>query len=125
LGGAATGIPKERRYARQRRENHGVQQDERGGGMREPSGPAEPDTVIGRVKNDGGSGESSRPMGVEKGTFGLATSGRWSKLSARAIADRPRSATVLRVLAAIGIYASREGIAWPSQDTIATVAGID
>jgi DNA-binding MarR family transcriptional regulator len=58
------------------------------------------------------------------GTHSLA-SGRWSKLSARAVADRHLSASVVRVLAVIGIYASREGIAWPSQDTIATVAGMN
>jgi predicted transcriptional regulator len=31
----------------------------------------------------------------------------------------------VRILAVIGIYASRDGIAWPSQDTIATVVGIN
>ena len=78
--------------------------------MRQAAEPTELDPVNGTVTNGRHESESG---------------GRWAKLSARAIADRHLSATVLRVLAAIGIYASREGIAWPSQDTIATVVGIN
>ncbi len=50
---------------------------------------------------------------------------RWSRLSARAVVDRNLTATDVRVLAAIGIYAGRDGIAWPSQETVAGNAGID
>jgi biotin operon repressor len=50
--------------------------------------------------------------------------GAWSKLAARAVADRDLSATVLRVLAALGIYAGRDGVVWPSQETIAGLIGI-
>lgn len=50
---------------------------------------------------------------------------RWAKLAARAVADRCLTATDVRVLAAIGIYAGRDGTAWPSQETIGTVVGID
>lgn len=53
-----------------------------------------------------------------------AAGGRWSKLAARAVADRDLSATGVRVLAAIGIYAGRDGTAWPSQETIAGIIGI-
>jgi DNA-binding MarR family transcriptional regulator len=53
------------------------------------------------------------------------TGGRWSKLAARAVADRSLTATHVRILAVIGIYAGRDGIAWPSQDTIAMVVGIN
>lgn len=50
---------------------------------------------------------------------------RWTKLSASAVADRNLTAMDVRVLAGIGIYADRNGIAWPSQDTIASVIGIN
>jgi DNA-binding MarR family transcriptional regulator len=53
------------------------------------------------------------------------TGGRWAKLAARAVADRSLTATHVRILAVIGIYADRDGVAWPSQDTIATVIGIN
>ena len=50
---------------------------------------------------------------------------RWAKLAARAVADPGLTATHVRVLATIGIYAGPDGIAWPSQDTIAGILGID
>lgn len=50
--------------------------------------------------------------------------GRWSKLAARAVADRSLSAIQVRVLAAIGIFGGPDGTAWPSQETIAAVIGI-
>jgi predicted transcriptional regulator len=52
-------------------------------------------------------------------------SGRWSKVAARAVVDRSLTATDVRVLAVIGIYADHEGIAWPSQETIAMAIGIN
>ncbi len=56
----------------------------------------------------------------------ITTAGeRWSKLAARAVVDRSLTATDVRVLAAIGIYAGRDGSAWPSQDTIALIIGIN
>jgi hypothetical protein len=51
--------------------------------------------------------------------------GAWSKLAARAVADRALSATALRVLAALGIYAGRDGVAWPSQETLALLIGLN
>jgi Helix-turn-helix domain len=51
-------------------------------------------------------------------------SGRWSKLSARALADRSLTATDVCVLAVIATYASRDGIAWPSQETIASILDV-
>ena len=55
----------------------------------------------------------------------MSTKGeRWSKLAARAVADRSLTPTYLRVLAALGIYAGPDGIAFPSQATIATVIGV-
>jgi DNA-binding MarR family transcriptional regulator len=50
---------------------------------------------------------------------------RWAKLAARAVADRRLNATDVRVLAAIGIYAGRDGTAWPSQERIATDVGVE
>lgn len=56
----------------------------------------------------------------------IATKGeRWSRLAARAVAAPSLTATHVRVLATIGIYADRGGIAWPSQETIAGIVGID
>jgi len=49
---------------------------------------------------------------------------RWAKLSARAVVDRNLSATDVRVLSAIAIYADADGIAWPSQETVAFVIGV-
>ena len=56
---------------------------------------------------------------------GMATGERWAKLAARAVADRRLNATDVRVLAAIGIYAGRDGTAWPSQDRIAVDVGVE
>jgi len=50
--------------------------------------------------------------------------GRWSKLAARAVVDPGLKALDVRVLAAIGIYVGRDGTAWPSQETIATMLGV-
>jgi hypothetical protein len=93
--------------------------------MREAAQSTELNCVIGTVpKNAGESGGGSNARASNDGTSLAAAGGRWSKLAARAIADRDLSATVLRVLAAIGIYASRDGTAWPSQETIAGIIGI-
>ena len=51
--------------------------------------------------------------------------GRWAKLAARAVADRNMTATGVRVLACLGIYAGPDGVAWPSQETMAMVVGVD
>lgn len=51
--------------------------------------------------------------------------GRWAKLAARAVADRNMTATHVRVLACLGIYAGPEGVAWPSQETMALVVGVN
>ena len=56
-------------------------------------------------------------MGTGKGE-------RWAKLAARAVIDRNLRALDVRVLAAIGIYAGRDGTAWPSQETLATMLGM-
>lgn len=50
---------------------------------------------------------------------------RWAKLAARAVADPSLTATHVRVLACIGIYAGPDGIAWPSQETIANIISVD
>jgi len=50
--------------------------------------------------------------------------GRWSKLSARALADRSLTAIDVCVLAVIATYANRDGIAWPSQETIASILNV-
>ena len=55
----------------------------------------------------------------------MAKGERWAKLAARAVADRGLTATHVRVLAVIGIYAGRDGTAWPSQETIAAVIGVN
>ena len=81
--------------------------------MREPAQPTEPETEVGLDTTFS-----------DHGAALAAAGGRWSKLAARAVADRDLSATVVRVLAAIGIYAGRDGAAWPSQETIAGVIGI-
>jgi uncharacterized membrane protein len=81
--------------------------------MREPAQPTEPETGVGLKATSSDNGASLAAAG-----------GRWSKLAARAVADRDLSATVVRVLAAIGIYAGRDGAAWPSQETIAGIIGI-
>src|SRR5262245_59018103 len=109
IGGSAGGIPQERRYARQPRENHGVRRNGWVGGMREPVEPAEIDPVNGTVL---------------KGGNETVSEGRWAKVAARAIADRALTATYVRVLAALAIFADREGVAWPSQETIALLIGI-
>ena len=49
---------------------------------------------------------------------------RWAKLAARAVADPGLTATHVRVLATIGIYAGPDGIAWPSQETIAGITAV-
>ncbi len=51
--------------------------------------------------------------------------GRWAKLAARAVADRNMTATHVRVLACLGIYAGPDGVAWPSQETMALVVGVN
>ena len=56
---------------------------------------------------------------------GKVTGERWAKLAARAVVDRNLRALDVRVLAAIGIYAGRDGTAWPSQETIARALGIE
>jgi hypothetical protein len=56
---------------------------------------------------------------------GKATGERWAKLAARAVVDRNLRALDVRVLAAIGVYAGRDGTAWPSQETIAWALGIE
>ena len=49
IGGAATSVPQERRYASQPRENHGIRQNGRGAGMRQPAESTELEPVIGTV----------------------------------------------------------------------------
>ena len=56
---------------------------------------------------------------------GKATGERWAKVAARAVVDRNLKALDVRVLACIGIYAGREGTAWPAQETIARSLGIE
>jgi DNA-binding MarR family transcriptional regulator len=64
--------------------------------------------------------------GTGIGGWGEGSSeGRWSKLSARAVVDRALTATFVRVLAHLAIYADRFGVAWPSQETIADELGIN
>jgi predicted transcriptional regulator len=58
-------------------------------------------------------------------TNGKATGERWAKLAARAVVDRNLKALDVRVLACIGIYAGRDGTAWPAQETLARALGID
>ena len=78
--------------------------------MRQAPEPTELDRVISTVS-------SSSHEGVSEG--------RWAKLSARAIADRRLTATYVRVLAHLAIHADRVGVAWPSQERIATALGIN
>ena len=63
--------------------------------------------------------------GAEESGTTMAKGERWAKLAARAVADRSLTATHVRVLAVIGIYAGRDGTAWPSQETIAAVIGVN
>lgn len=77
--------------------------------MKQPAKSIELDPVIGTVNN-------GRKSGLV---------GRWSKLSARAVADRSLPAAHVRVLAALGIYAGPDGTAFPSQETIAGIIGIN
>jgi DNA-binding MarR family transcriptional regulator len=58
-------------------------------------------------------------------TNGKATGERWAKLAARAVVDPALKPLDVRVLACIGIYAGREGTAWPSQQTIADMLGVE
>ena len=46
-------------------------------------------------------------------------------LDGHVLADPSLTATHVRVLACIGIYAGPDGVAWPSQETIASILGID
>jgi DNA-binding transcriptional MocR family regulator len=55
---------------------------------------------------------------------GKTTGERWAKLAARAVVDRNLKALDVRVLGAIGVYAGRDGTAWPSQETIASMLGV-
>jgi hypothetical protein len=55
---------------------------------------------------------------------GKATGERWAKLAARAVVDRSLTDMDVRVLAAFGIHADRDGICWPSQTTVADMVGI-
>ena len=48
---------------------------------------------------------------------------RWAKLAARAVVDRGLRPMDVRVLGAIGIFADREGTAWPSQQTLSEMVG--
>lgn len=64
------------------------------------------------------SSDAASRIAAEKG-------GRWSKVAARAAVDRNLTATQVRILAVIGIYAGPDGIAWPSQETIAFGIGVD
>jgi Helix-turn-helix domain len=93
--------------------------------MKTPAQPSGFDPVIGTVTtNVREAGVGLNAPTSDKGACLTAAGGRWSKLAARAVADRDLSATVVRVLAAIGIYAGRDGVAWPSQETIAGIIGI-
>src|SRR5262245_54738174 len=92
--------------------------------MREPAAPSEFEPVKGTVTNE------LAPLTAEVGAawpvspMPMLGGGRWSKLAARAVADRALNATQVRILAAVGIYADRKGDAWPSQETLATVVGV-
>ena len=65
-----------------------------------------------------GSGMSDRVIN------GKPTGERRAKLAARAVADSNLKARTVRVLAAIGIHAGRDGTAWPSQETLGTIVGV-
>src|SRR5215831_10249392 len=82
--------------------------DGRGNGAR--PGPLDPDRMNGKERN---------------GWNATLSEGRWAKLSARAVVDRGLTAIHLRVLAYLGTHADRLGVAWPSQETIATALGIN
>ena len=56
---------------------------------------------------------------------GKATGERWAKLAARAVVDPNLTDAWVRVLAVIGIYAGPDGVAWPSQQTIGTMVGLN
>jgi DNA-binding IclR family transcriptional regulator len=56
---------------------------------------------------------------------GKQTGERWAKLAARAVVDPTLTDACVRVLAVIGIHAGPEGIAWPSQQTIGMMVGLN
>lgn len=56
--------------------------------------------------------------------IGKISGERWAKTAARAVFDRRLTALDTRILSAIGTFANREGIAWPSQETIAMRLGV-
>ncbi len=56
--------------------------------------------------------------------MGTLRSGRYSKIPDSAVFDQRLGAAALRVLAALGTYANKEGWCWPSQGTLAKRLGI-
>ena len=56
--------------------------------------------------------------------IGKISGERWAKTAARAVFDRRLTALDTRILSAIGTFADRDGIAWPSQGTLATRLGV-